>query len=540
MATNLRAFGRAVRLAQGQVPPAASEEQAGPVWIQVAREGEWNGYKRGKLLKFDQVVFDQLITNLRAHPAFEAGPDGRGCARVVPFDYEHASELEPTSGSIPVTGAPAPAWVLDLEARKGDDGTLELWALTDLSEQAREQIRSGGYQWTSVAVWFDATHPATGEKIGPTLTSVAFTNHPFIQGMAPMAASAALARADVWGAAESPEEVMVGLRSVFGLPPGASAESIREQLGRLQSAIPATPGSRLAEDVETMFRRIRELLGLPVLSTAAEVVASVGQALDSLPGSRPGDLGNTSDEGTTEMNSATMSAATVATMAVLLGASSADERALLAAAEKAKEQSNLFDQFEAALGTVDLKGLLALVDKVKRFDPIIAALADMGQKAPEDEEEAKQVAASLRAAHCELAELRKEGEAKDVDAALASLKIDGDAAARLRPMLLSERQACSGDPAKVETWRARFPEPDPQTELLTSHVTRAPATAAASTARASAPGAAAPHENMPGRNGVEKARAYLSAKRGEGFRVLPAQEQLRQAGVWLSQGCKAE
>lgn len=158
-------------------------------WVQICRAGEYKGYSAGPVVWTDKE-FGQIVDNLHRHPAFRAGADGIGVEPVVPYDYEHASEAPPTSGSIPQVGAPACGWVYDLQVRMGADNVPQLWALSKFLPQALAQIRSGAYRWTSVAVWTDAVDPVSGAALGAQLTSVALTNQPFVQGMAPIAASA--------------------------------------------------------------------------------------------------------------------------------------------------------------------------------------------------------------------------------------------------------------------------------------------------------------------------------------------------------------
>ena len=249
--TLLRSFGAPVKLSQ-------EVADNGPVWIQVAREGKWEGHPSGNKVEFTAKTFAQLIKNFRANPWYHPGPDGIGDQRVIPYDYEHASEMPPTEGSLPMTGAPAPAWVLELQTRAGEEG-LELWALSDLSEQAREQIRAGGYLSTSVAVWPDARDAVTGKPIGALLTSVALTNHPFIKGMAPIAASMS-----VYGEAETPEEFIVGLRDLLGLEPTMPPAAVAAEIEQLRAALaqgatsPAYP-----EGYGCLVDCIRRLLGRP-------------------------------------------------------------------------------------------------------------------------------------------------------------------------------------------------------------------------------------------------------------------------------------
>lgn len=153
-------------------------------WIHAATEGDYSGHSAGTF-SLDERAFKAFVVNFRADPRYQAG----GTARVLPFDYEHASEMDPTSGSIPENGAPAPAWVAELDIRKGEDGKLQLWALAVLGDRIRGQIERGEYRFVSIAFVANMPHFESGESQGPTLTSIAFTNHPFLRNLAPLAAS---------------------------------------------------------------------------------------------------------------------------------------------------------------------------------------------------------------------------------------------------------------------------------------------------------------------------------------------------------------
>lgn len=108
--------------------------------------------------------------------------------QVIPFDFEHASELAATQGSIPGSGAPAPAWALELEVRDGARGEAQLWAYAKLGERIRSYMADDEYRHVSIAFSLDAIDPTSGRAVGPRLSSIAFTNHPFLRGLTPIAA----------------------------------------------------------------------------------------------------------------------------------------------------------------------------------------------------------------------------------------------------------------------------------------------------------------------------------------------------------------
>lgn len=503
-------------------------ETDGPVWIQIAREGTWEGHPKGPF-EFDTKTFAEIIKNFRAHPSYHQGPDGLGDARVVPFDYEHASEMPPTSGTVPLTGAPAPAWALDLQIRAGEQGA-ELWAWTELSDQARQQIRSGGYQWTSVSVWPNAIDPVTGDTIGPVLTSVAFTNHPFIQGMAPMQASV-----QVYGKAETADEVIVGLRDILGLPADAAPAQVLAELEDLRAAITeGRTGPGFPDGGGYLVDCIRRLLGLRVLATTDEIVGSAGQAIATL--STSSASGPTTQENTMSGTNLTLTA----NIAALLNVKAQDET-ILAAVQKGKEAVDTLDKLLDLFGSSDMQALLGdaakMIEKAKKAEGYLQA---------------------LNAANEQLAVIDKEKAEGEVEQIAASMGLTGETASRFKPLLLKERLACNDpDPKvrqqKLEAFYKQYPLPSPQTQLLsqpivagpnglqlggahTGYVTgNVPPVAPAMPVGNQAPEHLRLLAAYPGRNEIEKAIAYHNEKT-PGFKLQPFQIQCRAAGHYVRTG----
>jgi len=255
---------------------AAKTEGDKPVWLQIAKTGSWKGHHSGAF-EFTAVHFAQLIANFRAHPWYSAGADGIGCADVVPFDFNHASEMNPSEGELPVLGAPAQAWVLDLEVRPGNSDST-LWALTRLLEPAKTYIAEGKIKSTSVAVWINAVDQVTGKKVGPRLTSVAFTNQPFIQGMQPVSIAA---REYYGGRADSPEDALTKIRGLFGLSELTSFNDVMSQIKQLQVWV-ETGTVPFGVDADCFVTALRTILSLPPLSTTAEVFAEADKLLPAL------------------------------------------------------------------------------------------------------------------------------------------------------------------------------------------------------------------------------------------------------------------
>ena len=141
-------------------------------WVQVARYGSFEGHPQGPF-RFDPQTFAEIVRNFRSTQN-----------QHVQVDFEHASELHPEN--VATEGVPALAWVVDLDDR-GDAG---LWGLFEwVDPRAVEYVRANQYRYVSPAVQFGAIDKVTGKPIGARLTSVALTNHPFLDGMAPVTAS---------------------------------------------------------------------------------------------------------------------------------------------------------------------------------------------------------------------------------------------------------------------------------------------------------------------------------------------------------------
>lgn len=222
--------------------------------IQVARCGTYDGHSQGAFA-FDPATFDALVRN------FDATENRR-----VPIDYEHATEMTTAPGVLQ-HGAPAVGWVTHLESR----GEAGLYAHVDwVDPQAVERIRMGQYAYCSPAVVFGAIDPASGEAIGPKLTSVALTNRPFLDGMAaltardPIAASLAPESVHVPTAAAVKKETtmepekkspLAGLAMKMGMDPEAAENEI---IAAIEALLEKFEQNQMAEAAQMSDRVIGE------------------------------------------------------------------------------------------------------------------------------------------------------------------------------------------------------------------------------------------------------------------------------------------
>ena len=285
---------------------AAPERKATPAfkWIHVANTGTYKGHHQGEFT-LDEQSFAQLVANFRGDPkygdpAFAAGVgpvvldgkpyDGPNISRIVQFDYEHASEMPPFEGAIPSGGAPAIGWALELDVRQGADGRAQLWCLAKLGDTIRRQIDADEYGSVSIA-WNPAgVHWITGQPIGAVLTSIAFTNHPFIRDLLPLAAANRAAGLGSAGSvqirAQHVEAHAGGTPSNQGNPPmTALSADLRSTLCRLYHLNPeASDGAiiRAAENASTSANDLAGLLKALGMGAAADAIG----ALPDLMGAR--------------------------------------------------------------------------------------------------------------------------------------------------------------------------------------------------------------------------------------------------------------
>ncbi len=263
--------GRAVRL---QAEPA----KPWPRWMQIAGEGIYLGHPSGPF-EFNEKVFGEIIANFRALPEYRPGPDGVGAARVIPYDAGHRSERRGAS----VEEIAAEGWIWDLDARKLQDGSLGLFALSEMLEPARTLIDEEKLAWTSVCVWPDSVDRETGQPIGCYLSSVALTNDPFVRGMVPISTPLAAERyVDFYDVPRNCGELVEALRALFGLPELAPLADVLRELTTLRAVAAGQMPAPTGTDVQKLVGGLRRLFNLPTISTAAEVFAECDKLLGAV------------------------------------------------------------------------------------------------------------------------------------------------------------------------------------------------------------------------------------------------------------------
>ena len=273
---------------------ALAGEAKRPVWNQLAKPGHYKGHGAGEFT-LDDKVFKEIVANFQGQ-----------ANRNIAIDFGHASEQDPTSGSLPITGAPAQGWIKELTIIDGD-----LWGLVEWGDLARDYIRTGQYKYFSPAVRFGTRDRVTGKPAGARLSSGALTNDPFLDGMAPLAASNAAASAPAAAPvttmstyAYSSAEYMPKLRSALKLSELSGADEMSDEMDRLSDAYDSGQG----EDVHGIpvgdrCAALRNVLGSPLSTTIPEMLdavkAMIQAAIDEQAdpdGDGDADLENTDGE----------------------------------------------------------------------------------------------------------------------------------------------------------------------------------------------------------------------------------------------------
>lgn len=245
------------------------------VWVQLAVVGEFKGHPSGPF-KLTPEVFAEIKSNF----------ERRGIP--IQYDMEHASEMDASEGSIPVTGAPAQGWVHRMDNR----GAAGLWGLTEWRDYAREGIQDGAFGYMSPAIYFNAKDPVTGEKVGARMTSVAITNHPFLSGQVGLhAARESFAGANAIAMAskgldrthKQPHEYMPQVRACLRLPELADHAACQDALDSLRDCCEMADANGMHEgrDIGAYMNDIADLVGAPPHMTWGAMLDLVEEMIDA-------------------------------------------------------------------------------------------------------------------------------------------------------------------------------------------------------------------------------------------------------------------
>ncbi len=242
------------------------ETDDGPRWIQVAKVGTFRGHPAGPF-DLNPGIFEQIVDNFR-----------KTVNQRIPIDFEHATEEPCANGSIPVLGAPAQGWILELDNR-GADG---LWGLVRWMEPARTYIREGKYRFFSPAIRFGSKDRVTGQPIGARMTSGALTNNPFLDGMLPVAAKDRPGGSMLNQRLANMNTFFPALRSALRLGESATAAECKAEVGRLREhAENADPNMvALGFDLKPYMTDLRALMNVPAHMTFGDLLDAIEEMID--------------------------------------------------------------------------------------------------------------------------------------------------------------------------------------------------------------------------------------------------------------------
>lgn len=243
-------------------------------WVQFAKLGQWTGHPAGAF-QLTTKEFGQICANFYATKN-----------RLIPIDFSHVTELDPTSGSLPETGAPAQGWAVDLDNR----GVEGLWGLVEWKPGVATKIDNGEFLFFSPAIRFNAKDRVTAANIGARMSSGAITNVPFIDGMQRIAASDAAASEVTVSMASRPmmvgksHDFLAACRGCLRLDDAANADQMKAKLANLRGLYSD------ADDAHAMCQGVNlseyttalgSLMGAPVNTDIADLLDAVEEMIDS-------------------------------------------------------------------------------------------------------------------------------------------------------------------------------------------------------------------------------------------------------------------
>lgn len=264
----------------------ARDARPAPVWNQLTKLGAWRGHPAGPF-EITRQTNAEILRNFRATQN-----------QRIPIDFEHASEAEETSGTIPTEGAPAQAWIIDLE----DRADVGLWGLVDFLEPARTYVIEKKYRYFSPAIRFGSRDRETGKPIGARMTSGGFTNSPFLDGLQPLAA------ADRLGVPMLDRPMLsstfhADMRAALGLDGEATLDRCSAKCAELRDLCMSADDAMMSQGVDLAPRMmsLKALMGMANHSTLGDILDAVEEMIDAAMERHEATYHSTSDDDTGAM-----------------------------------------------------------------------------------------------------------------------------------------------------------------------------------------------------------------------------------------------
>jgi hypothetical protein len=175
---------------------ALGDLPAGLVSLPILKLGTF--YKGKQKFSLTDQDVHQVVANFRKRENGE-----------VVIDFEHASERPEVSKGGPI---PAAGWLKALSDTADANGIL--WGQAELTDETRTLIAEKKYKYLSPFIDRTLTDKTTGKPQGSTLTSLALTNRPFLEGMPAIALSEGwafptIALSEGWAAGGAEEQAEI-------------------------------------------------------------------------------------------------------------------------------------------------------------------------------------------------------------------------------------------------------------------------------------------------------------------------------------------
>lgn len=199
-------------------PVALADAGDGPVWIELGAAGTHYGRQGSRAVELTDADIDSM------HRGFALVKAEGWFPRGAPIGVNHAS----MSGALDAESTKALAYVTDtrVEIR---DGRKVLMGLADYTEEGRRRVRAGEFQAISLEAIpaTAAKSKRTGELLGEwALIGATLTNHPFVPGLAAVAASEGV----------TTERHMTEITTALGLAEDADTATLLAEIATLRAS----------------------------------------------------------------------------------------------------------------------------------------------------------------------------------------------------------------------------------------------------------------------------------------------------------------
>lgn len=276
------AFGLCVALS---VPPTDAE--GGP-WCVLAYEAELKGYRLpdGTHARITATDIDQMVANFGRYPKAPLVVEHADTREGMPVEWAQprGHVVAVRRGSMERTVGGVTKTVATLEGRLDVSPEVRLSIVGDAAAQTPPV-----WPFCSITT-ARGIDEETGVSLGTVLYSVSLTAHPRLADLPRLAASANGAELGYWyGDVTDRASLIEMLRRVFDLPVATGEAEVMTWLARFET-LDADTAKADGIELDDLAERLRDAMRLPALTTRAEVVAAIRNALTVLPGASGSEM----------------------------------------------------------------------------------------------------------------------------------------------------------------------------------------------------------------------------------------------------------